>query len=233
MAEAEQSILRSVRPLRMIFFGTLLLVIDVYVSWTVNRQGIRIDFLNDTAAWVLLAFAACSLARFAVDGTFGARMAVVKIVAIIALIDSTFEFFIIPLPWPIELARHLVSLAAVVAAVLFCTAMRQLSAARALVRSEPRWRVTGALFLLLYLIPDAVAFAVIWISWFSVDEGRRVRIQAEGMGVLIGVAAIIVLIALALVPLVWFLISTHGMAREALEVARLEVRARAAEAGSI
>src|SRR5678816_1647861 len=83
-----QQVHAAVRPLRLIFWGALIWIIDLTFTTTTNGTGFRFDLLDDTLATVMISVAVFRLARAPVPRPYPAVMAFIKVVAILAVCDT-------------------------------------------------------------------------------------------------------------------------------------------------
>lgn len=194
---------RTILPLRLIFWGGLLCVLDFTISSTTNGNGWKFDFLNDFVGMLMIAWATFQLATVAVHERYQKWMLFIKVVATLCCVEAFLDHFIIDFPMPIYLAFMLLGLAAMLAIVMFCVSMRWLSEEARLSRSAKSWKVSTILFVIIYLIPlglfyCAAAIAIASGSSFNID---------------LGVGGVL-LIPVFLIPIVHLFISTSRMKNE-------------------
>lgn len=203
-------IIHAARPLRRIFWGALLVLLDVTFSATVNEVGFRLDLLDDTVGMVLITAAVATLRGMSMNPSYAARMGFVRWVSILALIESILDHFIFPQPALLALFVQTLGFAKILAVLLFCACMRDLCREAMMPEAGRKWSTTLVLFFLLYGIPIGLLTiaAMSPAGSFPIDLG-------PGLGPWILPAGL-----LFLVPLISFFGATSTMASEA-EVARM------------
>ncbi|ETZ98287.1 hypothetical protein I546_6903 [Mycobacterium kansasii 732] len=110
------------------------------------------------------------------------------ITAVFSLVDAIHGHFMYETPPPVALLFSVVGVAAMIATVVFCVAMRWLSEAAGLQRSAKSWKITTLLFAIVYLIPvgllsGAAAIAIALGSPFHIDLGPASLLLAPVFGV--------------------------------------------------
>ncbi|WP_310767721.1 YncE family protein [Mycobacterium sp. Z3061] len=166
----------AISPLRWIFWGALICLIDLTYSKTVNGVGWKFDFANDAVGVLIILWGTSRLARIRVHDRYRSALRFVKITAVFSLVDAIHAHFIYDTPAAIALFFSLVNAAEMVATVVFCVAMRWLGEAAGLQRSAKSWKITTLLFVIIYLIPlgslsCAAAIAIALRSPFHLDLG--------------------------------------------------------------
>ncbi|XTP35521.1 YncE family protein [Mycobacterium sp. TJFP1] len=194
----------AISPLRWIFWGALICLVDLTYSQTVDGDGWKFDFANDAAGTLMILWGTTRLAKFRVNDRYRAAMGFVTIAAVLSLLDAIHGHFIYDTAAAVALFFALVGVAAMIATAVFCVAMRWLSEAAGLARSAKSWKTTTWLFVIIYLIPlgllyCASAVAIALRSPFNIDLGPT--------GLL--------LVPVFCVPLIHFFISTNRMKADA------------------
>jgi hypothetical protein len=151
-----EPIIHVVRPLRRLFWGALLVLLDFTFSTTTNGVGFRLDLLDDTVGMVLITAAVATLWDMHVSPSYAARMGFVRWVAILALLESILDHFIFPQPALLAFFVQALGIAKPVAALLFCACMRDLCREAMLSEAGSKWHTTLMLFLFFYGIPLAL-----------------------------------------------------------------------------
>ncbi len=192
-------------PLRGIFSGGLLCVLDFKISSTTNGEGWRFDFLNDFVGMVTIAWAVFRLSRIEVEPRYAIAMGFLKIVAVLGCVKALHNHLIYDTPLLISLLIDLQGFLAMAGTVIFCVAMQWLSRHAGLDRSAESWKVTTILFLVIYLIPLGLFYLA---SLFATATGQSFNLDL-GIGGLL-------LIPIFLIPLVHFFISTSRMRDESM-----------------
>jgi hypothetical protein len=197
-------IVHAVRPLRHVFWGALLVLLDVAFTLTSGGEGFRIDLLNDTVGMALITAAVARLRGIPVSASYAARMKFVHWVSILAVIASAIDHLIFARPWLLTFLWQILGMAEIVALLLFCACMRDLCVEGLLAEAGRRWRTTLALFVALYGMP----FGLLQIAGIiTVLTGGSFHID-------LGVGALVIG-AIFFVPLVSFFRATSTMARSA------------------
>ena len=193
-----------ITPLRLIFWGGLLCVLDLNFSQTVNGEGWSVDLLNDLVGMLMISYAVHRLASASPTPSYIGKMRFVFFASVLGCLNALHNHFIYDTPVPIMVLSTLVSLAVLAGVLVFCLAMRQLCLEAVLPRSYASWGVTMALFIVIYVAPLglfylAALFALITESSFNIDLGP----------------AGLLLIPLFLAPLIHLFVSTSRMRAEA------------------
>ncbi|MFO0933150.1 MAG: hypothetical protein U1E39_10640 [Planctomycetota bacterium] len=197
----------AVRPLRWIFWGGLLCVIDVHYSTVTDGRGWRFDVLNDVVGMALILAGLVRLLAVRVHDRYATVLRVCIAVAVLELLDAVREHVIQPWPESVRVAVAVLQLLAFASTALFCVAMRWMCDAHGLPEASRSWRTTLLLFLVVWLIPlggvqIAVLVAMATGSPWQMDLGSAV-------------ALFVLLVLVMLVPLVHFFVSTSRTARAA------------------
>src|SRR5688572_28430073 len=131
---------RAVRPLRFIFWGALVVLIDFRVN--------RVDLLHDTAGMLLICLGVWTLASLRVDATYRGGMLFAAVVAFLSLLGTILEF-----ATPNAFTRgyaEAAGLLEVAALAVFCWMMVRLSRAAELPDVAAYWTRTLKWFLWVY-----------------------------------------------------------------------------------
>lgn len=194
----------AVRPLRWIFWGGLLCVIDVHYSTVTNGRGWQIDILSDVVGMALIVAGLVRLLAVRVHDRYATVLRVCIAVAVLELLDAVRGHFIQPWPTPVVVGASLLHLLGFVATALFCVAMRWMCDAHGLADASRSWRTTLILFLVVWVIPLGVLQLVILGSLLS----------GSPFAVALG-PVFLLLLLVTLLPLVHFFVSTSRTARAA------------------
>lgn len=195
----------AIFPLRFIFWGGILCVLDFSFSNTVNGSGIKFDCLNDAVGMLFIAWGTFKLASLYVDDRYMRVMSFVKIVAALAVLDAIRDHFITPYTPPIiGFLINVFGLVVLAATVAFCVAMRWFCERATLQTAAASWRLTTKLFLFIYVLPlgffyIAGCIAILTDASFHFDLGP----------------AGLILLPLFIWPIVHLFISTSRMRRAA------------------
>lgn len=194
----------AVRPLRWIFWGGLLCVIDVHYSTVTNGRGWHFDFLSDVVGMALIVAGLVRLLAVPVHDRYATVLRVCTAVAVLELLDAVRGHFIQPWPTPVVVGASLLHLLGFVATALFCVAMRWMCDAHGLADASRSWRTTLILFLVAWVIPLGMLQLVLLGSLLS----------GSPFAVALG-PVLVLLVLVALLPLVHFFVSTSRTARAA------------------
>lgn len=194
----------AIQPLRLIFWGAIICLLDLSFSSTVNGKGWTFDLINDFVGTVMILIGVTKLGQIWLDDRYTAMMKFIIVVAVLSCINALHNHLIYDVATPVAFFFTIVGLAGMIATVLFCVAMRKLCLAWDLGRAADSWKMTCILFVAIYLLPlglfyAAAAVALLTGSHFNVDLGPA--------GLLI--------LPVFIVPLIHFFVSTSRMSREA------------------
>jgi hypothetical protein len=194
----------TVLPLRVVFWGAILCIIDITFVTTTNGEGFKFDLLDDAIGAAMIAWGVSRLARIGLHDRYRRVMRFVQIVAVLNIIDAIRDHFVVQWPEFISFVLLVFSLFCLVAVVYFCIAMRWLCEEAALTAAAGSWRATTLLFVVIYLIPLGLFYCASIIAMIS---GESFHIDLGPLGLL--------LILVFLVPVVHLFISTSRMVRSA------------------
>jgi hypothetical protein len=205
MSLAPRDILTTITPLRLVFWGCLLCLIDVHSNWNFDGQVWKIDILSDAIGALMIAWGAFRLSMLRVSGWYSAAMCFVLMVAGLAVPIALHDHLVYDQPQWISGALQLAPVVGLIATVVFCMAMRRLSAAADLEHSERSWRTTTQLVVFISLIPIGIVHAAGALATL-VDEASAFQVPPS----------LASFVALAqIVPLIHFVVSISRMTREA------------------
>ncbi len=146
----KSSVLGATGPLRCIFWGALLLVLDL----TIWSGRISFDVLSDFVGALLIAVGIVHLASIEVDPVYERRLRFVLVIAWLQVLASPpITFFSINWPRWMVAAGFLFGIASLVALLLFLFSMNRMCRATGLERSTPSWRLTARLVGVVYVVP--------------------------------------------------------------------------------
>jgi hypothetical protein len=197
-------IVHAARPLRHVFWGALLVLLDVAFAVSSGGEGFRIDILNDTLGMALITAAVARLRGIPVSASYATRMKFIHWVSILGVIETAVGHLIFAQPWLLTFLLQILGMAKIVALLLFCACMRDLCVEGMLAEAARRWRTTLALFVALYGIPLGL-LQIAGIITMSTGDSFYIDL---GPGML-------VIGAIFFVPLVSFFRATSTMARSA------------------
>ncbi len=205
MAYGNSPLKAAITPLRLVFCGGLLLVFDLQISQTVNGEGFKFDFLNDTVGAILIAVGVFRLAAIPIHLLYSQVMTFVKIVSVLAIVETAWAHVITKgVPEWLSIGLSLLGFAEMVAIVCFCVAMRWACDRYGFLRPARSWRVTTILFVLIYLIPLGLFYLVAAVA-IAMNESFSFDLGPLGL----------LLLPVFAVPLIHLFVSTSRMKREA------------------
>lgn len=205
MSISTRDIQAAITPLRLVFWGGLLCLIDIHSTWNIAGQVWKIDVISDVIGTLMIAWGAFRLSMLSVDGWYRAAMTLVLTVASVAILVALHDHFVYEQPQWILGALLVASVVGLIASAAFCMAMRRLSAAADLEHSERSWRTTMQLVVFISLIPMGLVYAAGALATL-VDETSAFQVPPS-------LASIVALAQI--VPLIHFFVSISRMAREA------------------
>jgi hypothetical protein len=201
-------IIHTAPPLRRIFWGALLVLLDVTYTWTSNGEGFRVDFLSDTVGLVLIIAAVTRLGDIRMGSSYVSRMRFIRWVSILLLLESLMQHFIFDTPWLLTFLSSVLGIATIVAVLWFCACMRDVCREAMLAEAARIWHRTLVLFLVVYGIPWGLLLIAALIAMVT---GRPFHFD-------LGPAGGLLFVAVFVVPLLSFFSATATMARSAEEM---------------
>jgi len=196
-----------ITPLRLIFWGALLCLLDFHVSQTTNGQGFKFDFLNDFLGMILITVGVFRLSRQAPTPSAARAMNFVKIVAVVSTIKALIDHTIFQAPEPWTFFWTLFALAELAANVIFCFSMILYCNHHGLPEPARSWRTTAWLFVVIYALPLGLFYVAALIAMLA----------GESFNLNLGPAFLLVL-AVLVIPIIHFFVSTSRTARAAASV---------------
>lgn len=197
---------QAIPPLRLIFWGALLLILDLSFTQTTNNTGIKFDICNDALGMALIVYAVFRLRTMRVPGNYRPVMTFIAVMAVIGLLESLHDHIIYQTPDFLSLLRSLTGILQLLATTLFCVAMRWLSIHAGLPAAAGLWRITTWLFGLIYLLPLGLLYLAGFAAFFT---GASINLQLGPAG--------LILLPLFLAPVISFFIATSKMKNEMTE----------------
>ena len=188
----ERPVVRAaVRQLKWVFWGMLLVAIDIPPVWATIAGRWRIDPLNDLVGWLLIVVAVARLGRIRVDepwlDRYGSAMKAVKWVAIVSATAAAMGHVVFAHPDTLDLLLAILGLAQLAAGVLFAVCMWRLCTKAELPRAARGWSIFLAVFLTVYVIPSAFYHYSAYVTQLGGQEYRfDVTLMSVGGSVLTG-----------------------------------------------
>ena len=193
-----------ITPLRLIFWGGLLCLIDITMTQRVNGVGFKFDLFDDFLGMLLVTVGVFRLARFAPSRSYAKGMAFVKVVAVVSTFKELIDHWSFSTPDVWDLAWTAFSLAELTAMVVFCSTMHLLCRVMDLDEPARSWNTTTVLVVVVYAIPLGLLHAVSLVAGMI---GRSFHFNVGPWGLLV--------LPLFAYPLIHFFVSTSRMARAA------------------
>jgi hypothetical protein len=193
-----------ITPLRLIFWGSLLCLIDISFSQTVNGSGFKFDLLDDFIGMTLITVGVFRFARFAPSHSYAKSMAFVKVVAVVSTFKALLDHFVFRAPAVWDFAWTFFGLAELAAIVVFCSNMHLLCRALELDWPARSWKTTATLFVCITAIPLGLFYSA---SLIAMLIGKSFNVNLGPLGLL--------LIPVFAIPIFHFFASTSRMARAA------------------
>jgi tetratricopeptide (TPR) repeat protein len=196
---------KVIKPLRLIFWGGLVHLFDFTVRQTVNGVEREFDLLNDLIGLLMITWGVFQLFKVNVHDRYLKAMHFVIVVAILSCLDEIFSKAYHDIPPLISFFQSVLSIAAMIAIVVFCMAMRWLSTESGFRVSARSWRTTTLLFVVIYSIPLGLFYGYAAVT---IAAGTSTDLNFGSYSSL--------LILVLFIPLIHFFISTSRMKAEAV-----------------
>jgi hypothetical protein len=193
-----EDLFRTLTPLRQIFWGGVLCVLDFRIN--------GFDILNDVLGMLLIAAGVFRLAAIPVSRSYARGMGFLKVVVVLSTFRTLINQFSFEKPPAVQVVWTLYGLVDLAAILVFTATMRLFCTAARLSEPAASWRTTMNLFIFLYALPLGI-LDLVWSV--TIATGSRFHVD-------LGPAGLLVLIPL-LIPLVHLFVSTSRMRRAALE----------------
>ena len=198
------SLAATITPLRLIFWGALLCLIDINFSQTVNGSGFKFDLLDDFIGMSLITAGVFRFAGFTPSHSYAKSMAFVKVVAVVSTFKALLDHFVFRAPAVWNFAWTFFALLELGAIVLFCSNMHLLCRALELDWPARSWKTTATLFGCIFAVPLGLFYSA---SLIATLLGRSFHFSLGILGLL--------LLPVFAIPLFHFFASTSRMARAA------------------
>jgi hypothetical protein len=199
--------LRRVRgPLRLIFWGALLCLLDFSFTSTTNGEGFKFDILNDFLGMILISVGIFRLAGLTVTRSYARAMIFLRIVTVLSTVKAFFDHFIFSAPPALNFLQTTYGLFELAAIIVFCLTMRLVCVREGLEGPAASWKTTTILFVIIYALPLG-AFYLAAAGAILLGESFNINLGMAGLA----------LIPVFFIPLIHFFISTSRMSRAADE----------------
>lgn len=157
-----------VNPLRMVFWGVLVIALDFHLTWP---GGFRLDLINDVVGAILVLRGVIGLRSQAIGDSWMKSMGFVEVIAWITVVGAVIDHFVLELPAPLLSIGLVVGFLKMLAVLVFCRAMREVCEMYGFERSVLSWRLSSALYLWLYILPMSLLGIGFMIS--ALQDGPR------------------------------------------------------------
>ena len=142
---SKQEALKAVTPLRLVFGGAMLYIVDYVPAWAKTERW-RVDLFNDVVGMILVAVGASLLWRLPVhqpsNDRYGGLMRMVKYVAIGSAMIAAMEHVVFDHPRALNVFLSLFEAVRAVTIVLFGWSVMYICDEAKLVRAHKSWTVT-------------------------------------------------------------------------------------------
>ena len=198
----EPSLNLSRTPLRLIFWGGLLCVIDFHFSWISGSSGFKIDILNDLLGMVLITVGVFRLEPICATYNLQTPIQVIEVVAVISCLEAAVDHFIFEWPGLLSFSVFVFGLLKLGAILIFCITMSRLCIAEELLDAARSWKTTTVLFAVIYVVPLGLFYAAAAVA-IAFDKSLNIDLGVAGL----------LLIPVFIVPLIHFFVSSSRMIR--------------------
>ncbi len=202
---SQADILQAIKPLRMIFWGAVLILLNISCFWSLPGFRINLDIFNDLVGAILIAVGVTRLARLAVNHRYACFMRWAAVAAWLNLVPQALHSVVFAHPRPLSAMLSAIGLASMVGVFGFLWSMRILAQAAGLERSARSWTVTTILMQVFWVAPLSVLYSI--TAFVSITSQPEFDYDLG--------AGVVPVVALALLPLVHFFVSTSRMLRDA------------------
>ena len=192
----------AVTPLRLIFWGGLICILDIKIN--------GFDLLNDTVGTILIAVGVFRLASFQVSPSYKSMLTFAQVISLLAILRSVL-MQVTGLPHALGIFGAIVGLLDLAAIVCFCMAMQLLCRHASVEACARSWKTTTILFIAIYLIPLGIVYAV---GLVSIVANAHFNKQFGPWALL--------LLPVFFAPLIHLFVSTSRMKRQAQAVAAVD-----------
>lgn len=202
---------QAITTLRLIFVGVLLNIFDFsYFHVTESRGevwGYKFDFLNDFVGMLLITYGVKQLGKFQVNSTYRTLMGLTLVCCICNCVDAFTDHFVFRTPKAVVICWIVLSIASLVATLMFSAAMQLLSSHYSLHGAAKSWSGTGLMIAIIWVAPIGL-FNLIGLGNYL--AGRDLHWDIGGL--------IFPLMLVLVLPLIPFFISIYRMQKEAADV---------------
>lgn len=155
---------QAIWPLRLIFWGMLICVIDITYTETVRASGEligggRFDFVNDIVGCIMIAIGVNKLRKYLVSDRYSSWMSFVFWISVIDCFGAVHEHFLYPRSAPWQFVLSVYGLVELLAVLMFCECMRLWSESFHFPRSAKSWLWTWRLLAWIQVVP----LGLIWL----------------------------------------------------------------------
>jgi uncharacterized membrane protein len=151
---------KMITALRLIFWGTLICMIDVRIN--------QFDIINNFIGMILIMCGVLSLSKIAVSPRYSSRMFYNSVMVVLATIASFFTAVVYPLSTSTTFVIHHVTLYLFLQSFLtlfftwgwywFCLCMKEMCDQRHVPRCSASWRYSSNLIFYFFFIPNCIGF---------------------------------------------------------------------------
>lgn len=199
------------RDLNLIFWGILIILIDLSFWRTVNGSGIKIDLVNDLIGAIVIYSAVARIGKIEIQNdNYIKKMLFAVLAAGIQFFFALADFVIMEVPHLFNVIGSFLSLGVIWGGIKFCESMSLLSIEKSLMQSEQRWIKVKKLVLWIYFIPSIIGTLLNLLLSFY--KGKKYEWHID-MGLSEGIGFVI-LVILIIAPMIYALFTIQLMLRE-------------------
>lgn len=191
---------RAATPLRLIFWGGLLVILDFRIS----TPEFRFDVLNDFFGMILITVGVFKLAALDETPSYRRGLRFVQVVSVLGTIKAFVGHFVFATEPLWDIGWTLFSLVTLAAIVVFCFTMRLLCRIHGLERPAASWKTTSILFILIYLLPLGAFYVASLVAMLG-EKSFNLNLGPAGL----------FLVLVFVIPLIHLFVSTSRMKRAA------------------
>lgn len=199
------------RNLNLIFWGVLIIIIDLSYWKTTNDSGFKIDLVNDLIGAIMIYNGVSQIGKLKISRpSYVGQMLVATVAAGIQFFFALADFVIFKSSYAFDLIMSLLSLVVILGGLRFCKAMTTLCEEKSLPKSKERWELSRKLLFWIYWIPSLVGNLLDICLSFA--NAKRYQWKVD-LGLTAG-NGFVVLIIVFLIPLIFTLYTIYEMRKE-------------------
>lgn len=199
----------AITPLRLVFWGMIICIVDLPFRVDSGGVGCTFDIINDVVGTVMVLVGVVRLGGQPVDGAYRSMLGYVQFAVALCVLVAIHSHFVYEVPIPVTLAEGLISLLGLIAIFVFASAMIAFCDEGEFAEAATSWRLTRLLVICIYLVPAGLAIVIGAVVLAVSGEVRHFQYNTSGGSVEWGAACfgILLLVVLAFVPFIHGLVS--------------------------